>query len=131
MKKPEVIGVTTNVERIAKMLGVESASEYGLYQETPMGRYYAKFLPDGTFEEKLVRLISYEQATELEASACAAIEMASKSIQKIITPPVIDMDKFNKNMDAIQRQTEERAKQMGKDIKSSLERAGFHPIYSN
>ena len=91
MKKPEVIGVTTEVESIAKMLGVESEQDYGMYQETLMGRYYAKILPDGTFEEKVVRLISHEQASELEKFACAAIKQADK------------------------------------DIRSSLEHAGFYP----
>lgn len=130
--KPEVIGVTTEVESIAKMLGVESESDYGLYQETKMGRYYAKFLSDGSFEEKVVRLISHEQAAELETSACAAIKKAGENIQKVIaSTPVIDMEKVNRNMDAIRSQAKERAEQMGKDIQRSLERAGFHPTYSN
>ena len=130
--KPEVIGVTTEIESITKMLGVENECEYGLYQETQMGRYYAKVLPDGTFEKKVVRLISHEQAAELENSACAAIKKAGQNIQKVIaSTPVIDMEKVNRKMDAICRQTKERAEKMGKEIKSSLERAGFHPTYSN
>ena len=94
--KPEVIGITTERDNIGKMLGVTSERDYGLYQETSMGQYYAKFLPDGTFEEKAVRLISLEQAAELEASGCAAIEKTSENIQEVIADnPVIDMDNFN------------------------------------
>ena len=116
--KPEVIGVTTEIESIAKMLGVKSERDYGVYQETQMGRYYAKFLPDGIFEEKVVRLISHEQAAELENSACAAIKKVGENIHKVIaSTPVIDMEKVNRNMDAIRSQTKEAA--------------SFHPTYSN
>lgn len=130
--KPEVIGVTTEYTSIAGMLGVENETDYGLYQETKMGKYYARILPNGTFEEKVVRLISYEQATELEATAVAPVGEACKSIQKIIaSAPVINWERFNKEMEDIQRQAKAKAEEMGEKLKSSLERAGFHPIYSN
>ena len=130
--KPEVIGSTTEVKNIAKMLGVESECDYGLYQETKMGRYYAKFLPDGTFEEKVVRLISDEQAREQENSVYDAINNASKKIQKLISfNPIIDTKKVKRNMIEICSQAKECAERMGESIQHSLECAGFHPTYSD
>ena len=130
--RPEVIGMTTNVEDIAEKLGVQSDREYGLYHETQMGRYYAKFLPDGTFENKVVRLVTTEQAAEQEATACATIKNAGENIQKAIASvPVIDMDKFNENVEAIQSKTKESAEQMGKTLKNILEQAVFHSTYRN
>ena len=130
--KPEVIGVTTEYTSIVKMLGVDNETDYGLYQETQMGKYYARILPDCTFEEKVVRLIYYEQATQLVATAVASVDEACKNIQKIIaSAPVIDLVRFNKGMEDIQRQTKARAEEMGKKLRSSLERAGLHPVYSN
>lgn len=129
----KVFGITTDVNSVPKMLGVESENDYGFYQETAMGRYYARYLPDGSFdEEHLIRVMNPEQAAEAEARACAAIESSAKQVKQIIAKtPVIDMDKMQRNMAAIQRQTKERAEQMGRDIKRSLELAGFHPTYSH
>ena len=99
--KPVVIGVTTETKNIAEMLGVKNETDYGLYQETPMGRYYAKILRDG-MDNKVVRLISHNHARKLETSACATIKEGGELIQKVIdSTPVIDMEKFNHNMDAI------------------------------
>lgn len=130
--RPEVIGVTTEYASIAEMLGVENEANYGLYQETQMGKYYARILPDGTFENKVVRLISDEQAAKLESAAVASVEKTCKSIQTIIaSTPVVDMAQFSKGMEDIQRQVKARVEEMGKNLKSGLERAGFHPIYSS
>lgn len=130
--RPEVIGVTTDKERIAKMLGVQDESEYGFYQETDMGKYYARFLEDGTFEPKVVRLISTETAAVLEGNACDAIEKTGEQIKKSISAaPVFNKEKFDARIAEINRQTKERAEQMGKNIKESLEKAGFHPTFSH
>ena len=130
--KPEVIGVTTEYASIAKMLGVDNEADYGLYQETRMGKYYARFLPGGTFEEKVVRLISYEQAVELEASAVSLVAETYKKFQECsVWASVIDWERFNNRMEDIQLQTKARAEEMGKQLRGSLERAGFHPVYSN
>ena len=95
-KQIEVIGVTNNPEYIAKLLGVEKDSEYGMYKETPMGKYYAKRLADGTLAaEKVVRLISDEQAAELEAEVCATIERESEKLSGVAASvPVIDTTKM-------------------------------------
>lgn len=130
--KPKVIGVTTEYANIAKMLGVENEKEYGLYQETQMGKYYARFLADGTFEEKVVHLISYEQANKLESIVASAIKEADQNVQEVIvSSPVINMNCFNKGMENIHRQSKAKAEEMGQDIRSNLERAGFHPTYAN
>ena len=123
----KIIAVTTEYASIAKMLGVENENEYSLYQETKKGKYYARFLPDSTFEEKLVRLISYEKAAELESSAVATIKENGKKIQEIIaSAPIINLDRFHKNIEAILFQSKARAKKMGQDIRSSLEYAGAY-----
>ena len=120
--KTRVIGVTTEYTSIAKILGVENETDYGLYQETQMGKYYARILPDGTFEEKVVRLISYEQATNLEAIVVASIDEISKNIQKIIdSAPVINWEHFNKRVVDIEHQIKAKAEGLGKELKSSLE----------
>lgn len=132
MMKPEVIGVTTEYANIAKILGVENENEYGLYQETKMGKYYARILPNGTFDRKVVRLISCEQAAQLNSSICTAIKEAGKKVQKIIdSTPIIDMEQLNKSMEDVHRQSKARAEKIGADIRTSLESAGFHPTYSN
>lgn len=130
--KLEIIGVTTESTSIAKMLGVENETDYGLYQETQMGKYYARILPDGTFDDKVVRLISCEQAAKLESTAVASIDEACKNIQKVIaSTPVIDMVRFNKKMEDIRLQFKAKNEEIRKKIQSNLERAGFHPAYNN
>lgn len=126
-----VIGVTTESSSIARMLGVEKESDYGIYQETTMGRYYARFISDGTFDDaRLVRLVSYEQAAELDASAIASIKHSSATIKELMANwPSLDMAKFHENMERISRETAEKARQMGQDIRDNLERAGFHPTF--
>ena len=91
-KQIEVIGVTNNPEYIGELLGVDNDSEYDLYQETPMGKYYAKRLADGTLKaDKVVRLISDAQAAKLEAEVCALIERESDKIPELVASiPVID-----------------------------------------
>lgn len=126
--KPTVIGITTESENIAKMLGLKSTHEYGLYQETELGSYYSKFLPDGSFEEKVVLLISDDQTSKLEASLSNAIKNAEYKIKKLISAnPVIDIASFNKSLAAVSHHSTELSEQMGKDIQQILKRAGFHP----
>ena len=124
----KIIGITTESENIAKMLGIENNHEYGLYQETEMGSFYAKFLSDGTFEEKVILFISDTHASGLENYLSSIITHTEKKIEKLISSnPVIDINKFTKNIDAISRHSNELAEQMGKDIQQTLKRAGFNP----
>lgn len=129
--RPEIVGVTTEYACIADMLGVKTESEFGLYQETSMGKYYAKFLPGGSFEQKVVRLISQEQAAEMESKLVACIELAEKKFGSVISSaPKIDLERFNSGMANIRMQSKARAEAIGKQLKEDLERGGFHPVYS-
>ena len=124
----KIIGITTESENIAKMLGIENNHEYGLCQETEIGSFYAKFLSDGTFEEKVIVFISDTHASGLENYLSSIITHTEKKIEKLISSnPVIDINKFTKNIDAISRHSDELAEQMGKDIQQTLKRAGFNP----
>lgn len=130
--KPEVIGITSNPDVIAKMLGVENKSEYGLYQETKMGRYYAKYLSDGSFEPKVVHLVTAEQAAKLEEYACANINPIIENIQGIQAMiPAIDPDKMKEKMAEIGESAKAGAQKMGKEIREKLENTCFHPKFGN
>ena len=95
-KKIEVVGVTNMPDHIANLLGVKDETEYGLYQETAKGKYFAKRLSDGTLDPaKVVRLLSDEQAAELEAELCAMIDGESAKFSEITqSVPVIDPKKI-------------------------------------
>lgn len=66
--RPELIGLTTDLAQIANILGVKSADEYSLYEETKLGKFYARILPDGTYDDKVVLLVSSDQADKLEST---------------------------------------------------------------
>ena len=62
------------------MLGVAKETDDGLYQENNKGKYYARILPDGKFDEKMVCLLSHEQATEFEtAKAMEGVQHQTKA----------------------------------------------------
>lgn len=96
-KNIEVIGVTNMPKSVASLLNVKDETEYGLYQETAMGKYYAKRLPDGTLDAtKVVRLISDEQAAEMEAKLCAMITGESEKFSELAKGlPVVCPEKMN------------------------------------
>lgn len=103
--RPEVIGTTTAPACIAEMLGVEKDSEYGMYEELDTGKYYARLLSDGSFDSKLVRLITDEQADQLEADVLASIERAEKGIPYFAACiPVISRRCFNRNVSQLGKQ---------------------------
>lgn len=115
-----VIGVTTDSSRITTMLGAKNETEYGLYQETAKGKYYASFLPDGSMGNRLVRLVTSEQASELETNALTAINKTAKKIQEIVnSAPVIDLERFRRNMESINLSSKEIAAQIGQDVRKT------------
>lgn len=95
-KMIEVIGTTNQLECVATLLGVKDETEYGLYKETDQGKYYAKRLPDGSLDTaKVVRLLSDEQAVELEAKLCAMIDGESSKFSELTKRiPVFDPEKM-------------------------------------
>ena len=95
-KNIEAIGATNQLECIATLLGVKDETEYGLYQETDQGKYYAKRLPDGTLDTaKVVRLLSDEQAAELEAELCKMIDGKSSQFSELTQHiPAFDPEKM-------------------------------------
>ena len=95
-KKIEVIGVTNMPKSVASLLNVKDETEYGLYQETTMGKYYAKRLPDGTLDAtNVVRLISDEQAAEMESKLCAMITGESQKFSEYAkSMPVVCPEKM-------------------------------------
>lgn len=119
----KVIGVTTEVDSIGRILGSNKEYEYGLVCETEMGKYYAKFAENGGFQEEYVRLISREQASELEASVVESIENQTQTTATAV--PIIDMEHFKKRLIDIERTIKARTEQMGEDIRKILKRAGF------
>lgn len=81
----KIIGVTTEYEKIPEILGVKSESEYGLYLHTDIGDYYGRILPNGTFDNEFVRLISSDQSKEFEDAIIQIIEKAKNDIIKTFT----------------------------------------------
>ncbi len=117
-----VIGLTTEPSKISAMLGVKNENQYGLYQETAKGKYFARFLPDGTMDSRLVRLVTGEQASEIEANALANIESMAKKIQKIANSvPDIDLEGFHRNMENLKLSVRAIAAQIGRDVRRTSE----------
>ena len=117
-----VKGVTTEMDRVPKMLGVSSENEYGLYQETEMGKYYAKFAPNGSFDNALVRVISHEQAKKLESKICAVIEKESTSVKEALSKiPTINSETITNNMEQIHTQVSENSANISKKIRKDMD----------
>lgn len=126
-KVVEVIGVTTDIATIPRMLGVATEHECALYKETPNGHYYAKIGPDGTFgtDIKVIRLLSPAQAAKAEGSALDEINRIKESF--VIPNPAIDMERFDESMKELECKNKTIAEQMGKSIQNTLKGASFRP----
>lgn len=127
--RPEVIGTTTAPAYIAEMLGVEKDSEYGMYEESQEGKYFARLLPDGSFDSKLVRLITDKQADKLEADVLASIERVEKGFPYFAACiPIIRMERFNRILSHCGKQGSDT---MGSNLPGHLDVAGSAPSTSN